>query len=171
MGAHEAYHRNPLNRVFHWICIPLELAAVIKLLSLVPVGPVDLAWVIIVATAPVYLLAEPLIGAVMVAFLMGCARSASLLAPDAPLFGALLAAVTFALTFSAQVLIGHRIFEEGRDDTEKNLAELRRTKNPIPILLVFYYHLVELFLAVGYRPQLKRDIAIFTERELASWER
>src|SRR6185369_9454253 len=47
MGVHKAYHLDPTNRLIHWICIPIELAAVVKLLSLVP-GPVDLALAAIV---------------------------------------------------------------------------------------------------------------------------
>jgi hypothetical protein len=67
--------------------------------------------------------------------------------------------------------VGHVVFEGGGDDTEKNLAELRRTKNPIPILLVFYYHLVEILLAAGYRPRLKEEIDSFTRMDLATFTR
>jgi uncharacterized membrane protein YGL010W len=169
MGVHEAYHRATLNRVLHWICIPLELWAAVKLLTLVPLGPIDLGLVVVIAVAPIYLLTEPLIGAVMSAFLGACWWTSHLIVPSAPWIGAAFGVGLFALAFALQVGVGHRIFEEGRDDTSKTLAELRRTFSPIPILLVFYYHLVELFLAAGYRPRLARDIAAFTERELASW--
>ena len=45
MGVHEAYHLDRTNRVIHWICIPLQLLAVVELLSLVRIGPIDLALV------------------------------------------------------------------------------------------------------------------------------
>lgn len=169
MGAHEAYHRTAGNRLVHWVCIPFELWAVTKLLSLIPAGPLgDGALVVVVLVAPVYLLSEPLLGALMVLFLFGCRALALHLLPGAPLLGAVVAALVFAVTFAAQLRVGHGRFEAGLDDTDKNLAELRKTKNPIPILLVFYYHLVELALAAGYRPGLRRDIEAFTAIEIAA---
>lgn len=38
------------------------------------------------------------------------------------------------------------------------VRELARTKNPVPVLLVFYYHLVEVLFAAGYRPALRREM-------------
>ena len=165
MGVHEAYHTHPLNRWMHWLCIPLELWAVVKLASLVELGGIDLAMVLIAILAPVYVLAEPLLGAVMVAFLVGCWRVATWVLPAQPIVGAIVAVVVFAASFGLQVAVGHGVFEAGRDDTKQNLAELARTKNPIPIVLVFFYHLVEIALAAGYRPALAREIHGHTERE------
>lgn len=167
MGVHAAYHRSFANRLLHWLAIPCELASVVTLLSFVHVGPIDLALIGLVLVAPIYLATEPLIGALMVGFLAGCRAGALHLSPS--LATVLGAASVFAVTFGVQVRIGHGVFEEGRDDTNQNLAEVRRTKNPIPILLVFYYHLVEIVLLMGYRPQLKRAIAELTEKELADW--
>ena len=99
-----------------------------------------------------------------------CWWTAHQVLPAQPAAGAALALALFAITFGLQLGLGHRVFERGRDDTAQNLAELSRTRNPVPILLVFYYHLVELFLAAGYRPGLARDLAAFTERERASWD-
>ena len=62
--------------------------------------------------------------------------------------------------------IDEGVFEDGLDDTNQNVAELRRTKNPIPIVLVFYYHLVELLFAAGYRPALRDAVAVHTRAEL-----
>jgi uncharacterized membrane protein YGL010W len=171
MGVHEAYHRSFANRVLHWICIPLELWAVVKLLSLVHIaGPVDLALVVIVVVSPVYLATEAFLGTLMLAFLAGCWWSAGRVFIGAPVWGGAASVALFALTFGVQVLVGHRVFERGRDDTEKNLAEFARTKNPAPLLLVFYYHLVEIALGAGYRPALRRDIAAFTAREVATFQ-
>ena len=173
MGVHEAYHRNLANRFLHWFCIPLELWAVVKLLSLVPLVPdfqVDLALVLILVLAPIYLLTEPVIGSLMLAFLGASWYSAHHVLPSLAWPGAFLAVGLFAVTFGAQVLVGHHVFEEGRDDTEKNLREFAETKNPIPLVLVFYYHLVEIVLNVGYRPALRKDIAVFTTTEIRSWE-
>jgi uncharacterized membrane protein YGL010W len=172
MGVHEAYHQDARNRLVHWLCIPVELLSVVALLALIPLGPArDAALVALVCVAPIYLATEPLLGTLMIAFLAGC----RFLAVEAGAWSALatlaLAVVLFTVTFTVQLRLGHAVFEGGRDDTDKNLAELRRTKNPIPILLVFYYHLVELAFAVGYRPRLRDNVAAFTRAELTAFER
>jgi len=169
MGVHEAYHQSLANRWLHWSCIPLELLAIVKLASLASLGGhLDLALVVIAIVAPIYLLTEPVIGTTMVGFLVGCWW----LADHGPRFGTgwdvLVAVALFSATFAVQVAIGHGSFEGGRDDTNQNLAEFRTSRNPIPLLLVFYYHLVEIFFALGYRPRLERDVAVFTAREIAS---
>ena len=71
------------------------------------------------------------------------------------------------VSFVIQTRVGHGVFEHGLDDTDHNLAELARTKNPVPILLVFYYHLVEVLFALGYRPALAREMAKHRAAELA----
>jgi uncharacterized membrane protein YGL010W len=169
MGVHEAYHLSPANRALHWLCIPLELWAVVTLLAAAPLGPLhDAALVAVVVVAPIYLATEPLLGSLMVLFLASCRALGLRFLALAPSWAAATAALTFALAFAAQIRVGHGIFEGGRDDTKDNLAELGRTKNPIPILLVFYYHLVEIALAAGYRPALDRDIRAYRDAELAT---
>jgi uncharacterized membrane protein YGL010W len=80
---------------------------------------------------------------------------------------AVLAAAVFAVAFTVQTRIGHGVFERGIDDTEMNLAELARTKNPIPILLVFAYHGLELLFAAGYRPAISARVEEHRRGELA----
>jgi uncharacterized membrane protein YGL010W len=169
MGVHEAYHQDRRNRLVHWVCIPLELLAVAALLAAIPAGPFrDGALIATAALVPIYVATEPLLGALMIGFLLAC-RAVALVAIETSLVGTLVGGVLlFAVTFALQLRIGHGVFEAGRDDTEMNLGELRRTKNPIPILLVFYYHLVELALAAGYRPSLRETIAGFTREHLAA---
>lgn len=168
MGVHEAYHRDFNNRVVHWVCIPSELIAVAALLAAIPLGPArDAALVAVILLAPIYVATEPLLGALMIGFLAGCrwlSLQALAVSVPATVIGAI---VLFAVTFAVQIRIGHGVFEAGRDDTEQNIEELRRTRNPIPILLVFYYHLVELAFAVGYRPALRADVERFTREHLA----
>src|SRR5690349_5277212 len=57
MGVHEAYHLDPTNRLIHWICIPLELAAFLKLVGLVP-AQVDLGLVAVILVGVVYVAAD-----------------------------------------------------------------------------------------------------------------
>lgn len=168
MGVHEAYHQDFHNRLVHWFCIPSELLAVAALLAAIPLGPArDAALVAVILLAPIYVATEPLLGAFMIAFLAGC-RWLSLQALDVSVAGTIVGAIVlFAVTFAIQIRVGHGLYEEGRDDTEQNLAELRRTKNPIPILLVFYYHLVELAFAVGYRPALRAEVERHSREHLA----
>jgi len=172
MGVHEAYHKSTVNRIIHWICIPFELFAVVKLLSLVRIEsvgmagyPLDLAWLVIAVVAFIYLLTEILAGLLMTAALVGLHILANQISTGTIWIDALGALGLFILSFSVQTQIGHRIFEKGIDDTEKNLAEFGRTKNPVPLLLIFYYHLVEILFAIGYRPSLKKSVGDFNAAE------
>ncbi len=166
MGVHEAYHQARENRIIHWVAIPLEVWAVTKLLACIELGSVDLALVALLLVAPIFAIAEPVLGIGMIAILAIFREIALHVLYDSPWAGALMAVMVFGGAFAAQIFVGHRVFEQGRDDTKRNLAELRQTKNPIPTLLVFFYHLVELALALGYKPALREEIARFTSAEL-----
>jgi uncharacterized membrane protein YGL010W len=168
MGVHEAYHRSGVNRLIHWVCIPLELACAAKLLALASWSTwLDGAIVGIAALGVVYLATEIVMGAAMVGLLLALREAALRVSSGTWSIDALAAAALFVALFQFQTRVGHGVFERGIDDTDKNFAELGRTKNPIPIVLVFYYHLVELFLAAGYRPALRAAIAAHTREELA----
>lgn len=157
MGVHEAYHLDPTNRLIHWICIPIELAAVLKLLGLVP-GPIDIAFAAIVVVGAIYLAADLLGGAIMIALLVLLRALVAAWTTGSAALDALVAGGMFAAAFGVQTRVGHGVFERGVDDTEMNLAELARTKNPIPTLLVFAYHGFELLFALGYRPGIREAI-------------
>jgi uncharacterized membrane protein YGL010W len=165
MGVHEAYHLDPTNRLIHWVCIPIELAAVLKLLALAP-GPLDFALVAIVAVGAIYVAADLVGGAAMIALLLGLRGLVSPLTTGRPLADAAVAALVFGAAFTFQTRVGHGVFERGVDDTAMNLAELARTKNPIPTLLVFAYHGFELLFALGYRPGVAQAIARHRGAEL-----
>jgi uncharacterized membrane protein YGL010W len=166
MGVHEAYHLDPTNRLIHWLCIPFELAAVLKLLALVP-APLDLGLVAIGAIGIVYCAADRIGGFAMVLLLLGLWLGATHLTSGSAFADAVMAITAFALAFAFQTRVGHGVYEHGLDDTTMNLAELRRTGNPIPVLLVFYYHALELLFALGYRPELAATMHVHRARELA----
>jgi uncharacterized membrane protein YGL010W len=166
MGVHEAYHLHPINRLIHWICIPLELAAVVKLLGVVP-APVDLGFVTIVAVGVLYGLADEVAGACMTLLLLALYALVTPLTSGSAVLDALAAAVVFAAAFTIQTRVGHGVFEHGIDDTEMNLAEFGRTKNPIPLLLIFAYHGLELLFAAGYRPAISARVEEHRRGELA----
>jgi uncharacterized membrane protein YGL010W len=155
MGVHEAHHLSGANRAIHWMCIPIELCALVKIASLAAVGPVDLALVLIVAVAPVYIATDRLAGALMTLSLVGLRLLAVRVGSGSVWLDGVTAAALFTLAFVFQTRIGHGLFERGVDDTEENLTELRRTRSVIPVVLIFYYHLVEVLFAVGYRPALR----------------
>ena len=167
MGVHEAYHQATANRWVHWLCIPIELFAVVKLLTLVRLGPVDLAWVALAAIGLIYLATDLFAGALMIVFLAGLRFGAVQVSSGTAWLDAVIALGVFVVFFVVQTRVGHGVYENGIDDTEQNLAELRKTKNPVPILLVFYYHLLELLFAVGYRPGLRDAVNAHTQLELA----
>lgn len=165
MGVHEAYHLDPTNRLIHWICIPIELAAVLKLLAVVP-GPLDVGLVAIVAVGAIYVAADVVGGAAMTALLLVLRASVTALTTGGPLADAVVAVLVFGAAFTFQTQIGHGVYERGVDDTAMNLAELARTKNPIPTLLIFAYHGFELLFALGYRPGLAQAIERHRATEL-----
>jgi uncharacterized membrane protein YGL010W len=166
MGVHEAYHLDRTNRVIHWLCIPIELAAAVKLLGLIP-SPIDIGLLAIVTVGVLYVAADRVGGAVMVALLVALRALVAPLTTGAVALDVAAAALLFAAAFVFQTRVGHGIFERGVDDTTMNLAEFRRTHNPIPLLLVFYYHALELLFALGYRPALATTMYEHRARELA----
>lgn len=166
MGVHEAYHLHPTNRVIHWVCIPIELAAFVKLLAVIP-APVDLALAAIMLVGVVYLLADVVAGACLTALLLVLRILVAPLTTGSAPADALAAVLVFAAAFTIQTRVGHGVFEHGIDDTEMNLAEFARTKNPIPLLLVFAYHAFELMFAVGYRPAISARVEEHRRAELA----
>lgn len=166
MGVHEAYHLDPTNRRIHWICIPIELAAVVKLIAAIP-APVDLGVLAIALVGLLYVLADALAGTCMVVLLLVLRAVVTPLTTGSALLDSLLAVTVFATAFTIQTRLGHGVFERGIDDTEMNLAEFARTKNPIPLLLVFAYHGLELLFAAGYRPALSARVEEHRRGELA----
>jgi uncharacterized membrane protein YGL010W len=166
MGVHEAYHLDPTNRLLHWLCIPLELGAALKLLALAPL-PFDLSLAAVAAVGTLWIAADAVGGAVMVGVLLGLRALASAATTGSTAADALAAALVFAAAFAVQTRIGHGVFERGVDDTAANLAELARTRNPIPILLIFAYHGFELLFAAGWRPALRARIEAYRAAELA----
>lgn len=165
MGVHEAYHLDPTNRLIHWVCIPIELAAVIVLLGLLPF-PLDLSLIAIVLVGVVYLAADLGGAAFMVLLLLALRAVVRPLTTGSALLDATIASAAFAAAFVFQTRVGHGVFERGIDDTEQNLAEFGRTRNPIPLLLVFYYHALELLFAASYRPALRRAMEEHRTAEL-----
>ncbi len=166
MGVHEAYHLDATNRLIHWVCIPIELAALVKLLAVVPT-PIDLARAAIAAVGLVYLAADLVAGALMIVLLLALRALVAPFTTGARVADVALAAAVFGAAFVFQTRIGHGVFEHGVDDTAMNLAEFRRTRNPIPLVLVFYYHALELLFAAGYRPALAATMRAHRARELA----
>jgi uncharacterized membrane protein YGL010W len=167
MGVHEAYHRSAGNRIVHWACIPLQLLGVIEVLSQVRHGSLDLALVAIAAVGALYIAADVVAGALMVVFLLALWAAAGRVTTGSAWLDAGLGAALLVAAFVFQTRVGHDVYERGVDDTAMNLAELRRTRNPVPILLIFFYHLVEILFAAGYRPALRRQVAAAEEAERA----
>jgi uncharacterized membrane protein YGL010W len=132
---------------------------VIELLSQVRFASIDLALIAIAVVGALYVTAEMVAGVLMILGMLGLWAAAGQLTTGSSLVDAGLAAALLVAAFVFQTRVGHNVYEHGVDDTAMNVAELRRTKNPIPILLIFFYHLVELLFALGYRPALQREVA------------
>ena len=74
--------------------------------------------------------------------------------------------VVFALGNVVQTRVGHSFEPRGRDDTHINMAEFRRTMNPVPLVLIFYYHWVEIFFAFGYAKDAHAEMAAARDKTL-----
>lgn len=136
MGKHEAFHTNIVNKVFHALMIPCQLWGVLHLAScgLNLIG-LSSFWFLF-ALAPVFLLCDVISGGAFVGFLFAL----SFIKSEAHF---LWGPAIFVVANLIQTKIGHGFEPQGHDDTQINIAELKKSKNPIPILLIFYYHWVE----------------------------
>ncbi len=146
MGVHQTYHRNVLNKVVHGICIPLQLWGAVHLLSAL-LNP----FFVVLLLSPLYMLCDVAAGVSFAALLVVL----GFVARDAHF---LWGPVLFVVANLVQTKLGHALEEECRDDTQKNIAEFKQTKNPVPLLLIFFYHWVELFFLFGYKPELKQEV-------------
>lgn len=159
MGRHLAYHESVVNKVVHLLCIPLQLWGVVHLLANVPyLGAAGL----VALLSPLFVLCDVLTGASFAVFLV----LLSVVASDAHvLWGPTL----FVCANVFQTRVGHAFEEGGRDDTALNMAEFKRSRNPIPLLLIFYYHWVEVFLWFGYAPDVRAEVQRSRERTQRAW--
>ncbi|KAI3661904.1 hypothetical protein MP638_005945 [Amoeboaphelidium occidentale] len=169
MGVQEAYHRNPMNRLLHYFLVPIELMAVIALLMGIPYQPY-FAWfssvcsVVIGILTYVYASTDFLCG-ITFSLALFVAQPLVYVAINAVLLpGMLLGVLTFAFTYSLQAFVAHKVFEEeGRDDADVLFEEVLRTKNIIPLFLAYYYYWVDLFFALGYKPELYEKMKHFRD--------
>ena len=114
LDAYGECHRNPVNKAFHWVCVPAITVSVLALLSALPVpaalGALRLDWAaVVVALAMVfYLRLSPrlALGMLLVSAAALAAIRAFAAAGVAPLWGAALA--VFAIAWVGQ-FIGHAI--------------------------------------------------------------
>lgn len=165
MGVHEAYHLDARNRLIHWLCIPLELWSVLKLGTLIQFMGLNLGFVLFLAASAVYIAADVVMGMAM-AFFLFILLCVCVYLDLGPVWAeAMLAVVVFSASFLVQTKVGHDVFQAGVDDTRQNLEELKQSKNPIPILLIFFYHLVEIFFALGFRKDLRAQVEAFRDLE------
>ncbi|TDM00369.1 MAG: hypothetical protein C4K58_03895 [Flavobacteriaceae bacterium] len=166
MGIHEAYHTNSVNRIIHWLCIPFELFALVSLFSMIPLPfGLNLAFVMLVPLSIIYLATDLFLGAIMSFILAVLWILAYHFFPEFSIWNLLAVILIFFLTFKFQTGYGHGTHEEGRDDTEMNFAEFGKTKDPIPLILIFYYHLVEIAFNLGYKPEIRKKVEQVTLEE------
>lgn len=106
-------HRNPVNKLFHWICVPLIVWSLLAMLWMIKISalPVNAAWVVIVLAMFYYLaLSVPLaLGSLLLLTLMavGVYGLEQVGVPIVPL-----AVIIFVLAWIGQ-LIGHKV--EGKN--------------------------------------------------------
>jgi len=169
MGAHLAYHQNPINKSIHFLCIPVILFGIIKLLSMIPMfGAWDASIWLIIFLSPVFLLPDVISGLCFI-LLMLIIRFLALEIPTG-FVGVVIGIISVISAFLVQTQVGHKLFEaDARDDTEENITAFRLSKNPIPLLLIFHYHMIELLMMLGYRPKLRNEIDHYTKLKTKSF--
>jgi hypothetical protein len=140
------------NKIIHGIMIPLQLWGVLHLVSFfLRALALSSIWFLL-AVAPVFLLCDWVIGGSFVVFLF-------VLTLVEPRTHVLWGPAVFVAANLFQTKIGHSLEERGRDDTALNLAEFKRTRNPIPLMLIFFYHWAEIWFLAGYRKDLAAEVA------------
>ena len=166
MGVHEAYHQNPINRWIHWICIPLELWSIIKFLSLIRFADYNLALLVVLVVSLIYILVDLVAGMAMTFFLFIMLTSAVYINMGALWKEILFSVLVFVASFLFQTKIGHGIFEKGVDDTTRNIDEFKKNKDPIPMILIFYYHFLQILFSFGYRTDLFTQMKNYRNLEM-----
>eukprot|EP00696_Hemimastix_kukwesjijk_P006755 gnl/Hemi2/18565_TR6135_c0_g1_i1.p2 gnl/Hemi2/18565_TR6135_c0_g1~~gnl/Hemi2/18565_TR6135_c0_g1_i1.p2 ORF type:complete len:215 (-),score=61.22 gnl/Hemi2/18565_TR6135_c0_g1_i1:98-742(-) len=187
MGIHEAFHRNTMNRVIHWMMIPLiffgyTLALCQIPLFNLPLGAdasvrVDAALVVLLLASGVFVLADAPAGFLALVLLMlqyltahrlGAYLATFSIAASSPVAAfvvQLVVGVAIAVgALGIQTGVGHTMFEGGLDDQERNINELKATWSLPPIALIFFYHLLPPMFACGYKPKLAAQIQAVRDR-------
>ena len=158
MAFYEAYHRNPLNKLTHFIGIPAIVFSVLVLLSAVSVSMGGMAItpaMLLVATGLVYyFLLEPAFGLGMTLFILPALALAhwtgrqSWLVVGAVFLGFFVGGWIFQL-------VGHAVFEKRRPALTDNLFQMVIG----PIFLV-----AETFFLFGYKPELHARVRELSHR-------
>jgi uncharacterized membrane protein YGL010W len=171
MGVHLAFHTNPINKTMHLILIPFELMGAIALIGRDPLEATNFfsypSLITILLLGMIYVQTDIICGATFTGFLVLLQAAVFEFMAFVGITGgwrALFGLGLFVVFGLVQTQIGHKKFEpEGRDDTEKNVVEFQKTGRPIPLLLIFYYHWVEVFFMLGYKPELKSRVEFFRD--------
>ena len=187
MGIHFAHHQSKANVMLHSITVPfivfgfLLLLQQFKLLEISDGGfQIDLGLVFCVLTIPVWYQTDPLCGSTFSILLFAIHYVASILFPPSSsasddynniVYGLLLLLGSIIV----QIQVGHGLLESNSqyDDANTNRLDLseimhRVFKNPIPVLLVLYYHWIDMFLLLGYKPELRQRIDTYAKQHLQS---
>jgi uncharacterized membrane protein YGL010W len=141
MCFYAGYHRNPVNKIIHFVCIPLIFITSITLLS---AFSHFLVRVIVVAYALSFIYMEPIAGLLYapVIYLMYCVGSSDLVPFST-------SATVWVATWVAQ-FIGHGLFEKRAPALVTNL--------PQSLHAAVFFVWLELLFALGYRPDLKGKV-------------
>jgi uncharacterized membrane protein YGL010W len=158
MAFYEAYHRNPLNKLTHFIGIPTIVFSILVLLSAVSVNvggaPITPAMLLVAAVLLYYFLLEPGFGFGMALFLVPALALAHGIGRQS---WAVVVAVFLALFVGGWILqlLGHTVFEKRRPALVDNLFQLVIG----PVFLVG-----EALFFCGYRPALHARIRELSHR-------
>lgn len=144
MAMYSAYHRDGRNRVTHFIGIPMIVLSILLACIRVPLGPTDLATVLLLGIGALYLWLDWRLGLPILVIYVGCyAALLPLAGVKAGIFW-----TTFAVLFGGGwifQLVGH-VFEGRRPALLDNLLQA---------LIAPLFLLAETLFALGFRRDLE----------------
>ncbi|KAF1968991.1 DUF962-domain-containing protein [Bimuria novae-zelandiae CBS 107.79] len=166
-----AYHHNPVNIGIHTVCVPAILFATVVLFTnspevplpswlTIPHLPLNLASFFLVLYSTIYILMEPVAGAMLAPILVAATAYANHLTSTYGSEANKWAGGVFLVSWIAQ-FVGHGKFEGRAPALLDNIAQA--------FLLAPFFVFFELLFAVGYRPELKKRVEKAVEEEIQKY--
>lgn len=152
-AIHRMYHKSIANQITHFIGTPLQLFSFIKLFSLFNFNGTalgtgcNLGLLFIAFLAFVYCRIHLFIGLFVTVYLVLSWYVASYILWSSLWYvNILIAAAFFILGVLIQVGVGHKILQKQKTNLETEFAEFFQTRDPMIIILIFFFPFLDLFM-------------------------
>ena len=154
---HQQFHQNKTNRCIHLVFSLMQLALLIKMISVASLSllHVDVSLIFIISLSLYYLTIDKTSAIVMFFYLILVLSLMSTLTFTSPLWTFSFCLILFVMAALCQVKIGHGIFEQGRDNLKIEMQEFKQTKDIRIFLLIYLFPLLHTMVYRGLHPTLK----------------